>query len=713
MFEGKSKLLNVNKIDSVRKAVYYLNKYACTADHYVAFSASSNRYFLLFQKGTQAKTYTCLSLRTKWDEDQSIDLCNKGEESAFLGDAVLLDTTRFKSVKDAVAVLNFPHDHAGSDIYAHVNDFCVVLDEDRLKYTVLYQEHARDKVITKFNLTRKDPGLLDFLHKGCFSGLFGEMQETAPRKRTRTSTFDAAKLVSTYDGLLAEKYDTVRPLGSGAQGTTFLVKRRGTSGLQQLLVAKEAKDTSAHGIKELTKEFEKMRELRHPNCLKVIELVQCPTEQQLFVLTEFAKGGDLACYMRVMRESSQLVDERLLAKILKQAMLGVAHLHACGITHRDLKPENLLAMDEFRQDAVPRIVIGDYGLATFDTDTRRITFGDPRFLAPEALHDFLLHMRKKLAKKPARLSEKQVHGVDIWAMGVTLYCSLTGDVLPFLYDKCSLHDLKDVFAKFSAAVMDSNVQLEFSEWNFSPGARALLQAMLTKKFEDRPSAREVIAHSWFQVEEVQEIPDMDHIVFESIRDRVRQILRNAVASKLQYQLVEDCHRTFAAFDPDFSGKIDRDEFKAAWTTMGKLGADEFFAMADVDANGHLDFNEFVALSLDWSTLDGTLLTQYLEMVCDDMAHGVPDSKFDLQTFRKLFEGHLGECESLDMAMQAIDSNHDGSISIDELKCFLVGSDAKRAKLSLSLPGRLSSLDSLDCSLDSVFKDISRITIEAN
>jgi Ca2+-binding EF-hand superfamily protein len=323
---------------------------------------------------------------------------------------------------------------------------------------------------------------------------------------------------------------------------------------------------------------------------------------------------------------------------------------------------------------------------------------------------------QKDAKNPARITDGQ--GVDIWAMGVTVYSSLTGDVFPFLYDKCSLKDLPNVFPKFSSAVMDTSVQLEFCQWNFSLGSKALLQAMLAKRTENRPSAREALAYSWFQEgeDEVLEIRSLDHIIYDSIRDRVRQVLRNAVASKLQYQLVEECHKTFCAFDPDFSGKIDRDEFKSAWAMMGKLGADEIFGMADVDANGHLDFNEFVALSLDWSTLDGTLLTQYLEMVCDDMAHGVADSGFDLKTFRKIFERHLGECESMDSAMQTIDRNHDGTISIEELKSFIVGPDVTRPKLPLApLEKHKCKLDSFRDSQDDlkVVKEILRKLIEAN
>ena len=83
--------------------------------------------------------------------------------------------------------------------------------------------------------------------------------------------------------------------------------------------------------------------------------------------------------------------------------------HANGVTHRDLKPENVLYISS------TQIKIGDFGFSTPVTNEALSTFcGSPAFAAPE-----LLQEQSYLG--PA---------VDMWALGVTLYYMVTGNV-PF------------------------------------------------------------------------------------------------------------------------------------------------------------------------------------------------------------------------------------------------------------------------------------------
>jgi [calcium/calmodulin-dependent protein kinase] kinase len=92
-------------------------------------------------------------------------------------------------------------------------------------------------------------------------------------------------------------------------------------------------------------------------------------------------------------------------------------VHAQGIIHRDIKPDNLLLTEE----GVLKIV--DFGVSEmFEKPDKMMTSksaGSPAFIPPEL----------------CQLKHGDVSGkaVDVWSMGVTLYCLKYGK-LPFSGD---------------------------------------------------------------------------------------------------------------------------------------------------------------------------------------------------------------------------------------------------------------------------------------
>mmetsp|Transcript_65627 Transcript_65627/g.90780 ORF Transcript_65627/g.90780 Transcript_65627/m.90780 type:complete len:105 (+) Transcript_65627:1216-1530(+) len=99
---------------------------------------------------------------------------------------------------------------------------------------------------------------------------------------------------------------------------------------------------------------------------------------------------------------------------------------------------------------------------------------------------------------------------------------------------------------------------------------------------------------------------------------------------------------FLKLDVDKNGTLDKEELKVGMDEligtfeMEQTNWDEFFKAIDSDGNGVIDHKEFIVASFDRQKLVNKA--------------------------------------NLDMAFDIIDENHDGSLSIDEIKKYFKGSD---------------------------------------
>ncbi|KAI0480444.1 Pkinase-domain-containing protein [Xylariaceae sp. FL0804] len=172
--------------------------------------------------------------------------------------------------------------------------------------------------------------------------------------------------------------------------------------------AEEARDA----LFLIREEIAIMKKLNHPNLVALIEVLDDPEEDSLYMVLEMCRKGPV---MKVnLEEQADPYDDEHCWTWFRDLILGIEYLHAQGIVHRDIKPDNLL----LTEDDVLKIV--DFGVSEmFEKPDQMLTHksaGSPAFLPPELCQ--------------AKHGDVSGKGADIWSMGVTLYCLKYGK-LPF------------------------------------------------------------------------------------------------------------------------------------------------------------------------------------------------------------------------------------------------------------------------------------------
>uniref|UniRef100_A0AAY5EE48 Calcium/calmodulin-dependent protein kinase kinase 1, alpha a n=1 Tax=Electrophorus electricus TaxID=8005 RepID=A0AAY5EE48_ELEEL len=162
----------------------------------------------------------------------------------------------------------------------------------------------------------------------------------------------------------------------------------------------------------------------------------------------------------------------------RDVILGIEYLHYQKIVHRDIKPSNLLLGDD------GHVKIADFGVSNqFEGNDALLssTAGTPAFMAPETLSD----NRKSFSGK----------ALDVWAMGVTLYC--------FVFGKCPFID------EYILALHNKirSKPVEFPEPpTISEALGNLLQRMLDKNPDTRITIPEIKLDPWVTKDGADPLP---------------------------------------------------------------------------------------------------------------------------------------------------------------------------------------------------------------
>ncbi len=198
----------------------------------------------------------------------------------------------------------------------------------------------------------------------------------------------------------AGHYRILKVLGSGGLAIVYnaLDTRHQRVVALKVLQADLAKDPEIKA--RLTREFEVLRHLSHPNILQIYEYGEA--DGVVFLALEFVDGGSLA---RFLMEGKPLAPDYAI-EITRRVGAALAYAHQRGLVHRDVKPSNILISTD------GRVLLSDFELAALAGAVSLTRFG--------------MVLGSVAYMSPEQAIGQRIDGrSDVFALGVTLYEMLT------------------------------------------------------------------------------------------------------------------------------------------------------------------------------------------------------------------------------------------------------------------------------------------------
>ncbi|XP_011306417.1 cyclin-dependent kinase 11B [Fopius arisanus] len=162
---------------------------------------------------------------------------------------------------------------------------------------------------------------------------------------------------------------------------------------------------ASNPLAKVYREIALLKKLDHPNVVKLVEVLDDPDEDNLYLVFELVQKGEV-----LLLPTDKPLDEETARKNFRDVVMGVEYLHYQMIVHRDIKPSNLLV------DSEGHVKVADLGVSAELRASGELlsgSAGTPAFAAPETT-----------------TPGAQYSGTlcDVWSMGVTLYSLVTGRV---------------------------------------------------------------------------------------------------------------------------------------------------------------------------------------------------------------------------------------------------------------------------------------------
>ncbi|KAL3945119.1 MAG: hypothetical protein SGBAC_000787 [Bacillariaceae sp.] len=324
-------------------------------------------------------------------------------------------------------------------------------------------------------------------------------------------------------------------------------------------------------LEQVEREIALMKKLSHPNIVTLLEVIDSPMSDMLYMVLEYMPLGEILTYQndgtfrrkepRAGCTRTQIpgivdghFDEELSALYFVDILHGLAYLHQHHVCHRDLKPENILL------DSRGIAKLGDFGVShIFEKESgfinrRRLSASEHDSINSDFVSEELeSHPPNKLTRMDTDAALEMTglshfgmltktegtwcfwspemcegskkfsgYAADMWAAGVCLYIFVTGK-LPFFSDIPT--DLFDAI---------SGCALNFGDLDVSPDLKDLLCKCMERDPAKRAGVGDCLTHPALKKAREQRIRQFSR---EFEMSRQRKIVLNEEDIRMAFRVV--------------------------------------------------------------------------------------------------------------------------------------------------------------------------------
>ena len=452
----------------------------------------------------------------------------------------------------------------------------------------------------------------------------------------QNSEIKPGDFVGKKNGSIKDYYEIHEKIGNGGFSKVYLAKQKAT-GMQRIIKVVKKEMPGVFSKEEILNEINLLKELDHPNIMKVIEYFS--SKSHLYIVAEYLKGGEL--FDKIIQEG--FFSEAKAINIITQVLSAVSYLHKHNITHRDLKPENIVFEDHSPNSPIKII---DFGTCHHFVKNEKLksTIGTPYYIAPEVLTGNYNQL------------------CDIWSCGVILYILMCG-CPPF-----NGKNENEIFSKIKEG------KYIFKEQNgaiISKEAKKFIGRMLTLDYKNRPTAEQLLLDPWLKSDMSNNQVALP--IIDNLRSfKIDYTLQKAILIYFVnfFDLNEEKKKlmeTFKMIDKNHDGQISKFELKEVLeqslpATEANLEVDRIFKQIDVNNTGEIDFSEYLMANVDYKK---HLNEQNLKKIFDliDSNHS---KSIDVSELKEFFHIHdANGLSAITTMIKEVDTDKDGSISFPE------------------------------------------------